>query len=125
MEGKKVGELVLEGRCPEAMELAEKAREASEHLQAAAEILEGIAEVELAYEVIACGSPSRSGGQRIDSGRRPRGGAVRRALLASAAVMDAAGWMCTAQGAYGLARVCFSAALPFIAAWVAGSLWAR
>ena len=50
---------------------------------------------------------------------------MRRALLASAAVMDAAGWMCTAQGAYGLARVCFSAALPFIAAWVAGSLWVR
>lgn len=49
-----------------------------------------------------------------------------RALLASAVVMmDAAGWACTAQGAYGLARVCFSAALPFIAAWVVGSLWAR
>lgn len=62
MEGKKVGELVLEGRCPEAMELAEKAREASEHLQAAAEILEEIGEVELAYEVIACGSHSHSGG---------------------------------------------------------------
>lgn len=45
-----------------------------------------------------------------------------RALLASAAVMDAAGWMCAAQGAYGLARVCFSAAVPFIAAWVVGSL---
>lgn len=56
MKGKKVGELVLEGRCPEAKELAEKARDASEHLQAAAEILEGIAEVELAYEVIACGN---------------------------------------------------------------------
>lgn len=62
MEGKKVGELVLEGRCPEAMELAEKAREASERLQAAAEILEEIGEVELAYEVIAWGSPSHSGG---------------------------------------------------------------
>lgn len=62
MEGKKVGELVLEGRCPEAMELAEKAREASEHLQAVAEILNELGEVELAYEVIACGSPSRSGG---------------------------------------------------------------
>ena len=37
-----------------------------------------------------------------------------RALLASAVVMDAAGWACTAQGAYGLARVCFSAALPFL-----------
>lgn len=48
-----------------------------------------------------------------------------RALLASAAVIDAAGWLCVAQGAYGLARVCFSAALPFIAAWVVGSLWAR
>lgn len=50
-----------------------------------------------------------------------------RALLASAVVMDAAGWMCAgwmcaAQGAYGLARVCFSAAVPFIAAWVVGSL---
>lgn len=48
-----------------------------------------------------------------------------RALLASAVVMDAAGWACAAQGAYGLARCCFAAALPFIAAWVAGSLWAR
>lgn len=62
MEGKKVGELVLEGRCPEAKELAEKAREASEHLRAAAEILNELGEVELNYEVIACGSPSRSGG---------------------------------------------------------------
>lgn len=60
--GKKVAEFALEGRCPEAKELAEKAREASEHLQAAAEILERIGEVELAFEVIACGSPSRSGG---------------------------------------------------------------
>ena len=49
----------------------------------------------------------------------------RRALLASAAVMDAAGWLCIGQGAYGLARCCFAAALPFIAAWVVGSLWAR
>lgn len=62
MEGKRVGELVLEGRCPEAMELAEKAREASEHLQAAAEILDDLGEVELTYELIACGSPSHSGG---------------------------------------------------------------
>lgn len=46
-----------------------------------------------------------------------------RALLASAVVMDAAGWMCTSQGAYGLARICFAAAQPFIAAWVVGSLW--
>lgn len=46
-----------------------------------------------------------------------------RALLASAVVMDAAGWACTAQGAYGLARVCFSAALPFIAAWALASLF--
>lgn len=50
---------------------------------------------------------------------------ARCALLASAAVMDAAGWLCVAQGAYGLARMCFSAALPFIAVWVVGSLWAR
>lgn len=48
---------------------------------------------------------------------------MRRALLASAVVMDAAGWMCAAQGAYGLARVCFTAALPFVAAWVVGSLF--
>lgn len=61
MTGKKMGEFVLEGRCPEAVELAEKAREASEHLQAAAEILDELGEVELNYEVIACGSPSRSG----------------------------------------------------------------
>ena len=45
-----------------------------------------------------------------------------RALLASAVVMDAAGWACAAQGAYGLARGCFVAAVPFIAAWVVGSL---
>ena len=49
---------------------------------------------------------------------------MRRALLASAVVMDAAGWACTAQGAYGLARVCFSVALMFIAAWLLASLWA-
>ena len=47
------------------------------------------------------------------------------ALLASAVVMDAAGWLCAVQGAYGLARCCFAATLPFIAAWVVGSLWAR
>lgn len=46
-----------------------------------------------------------------------------RALLASAVVMDAAGWMCAAQGAYGLARICFAAAPPFIAAWVVASLF--
>lgn len=56
MEGEKVGELKLRGRCSQALELAEKAREASEHLLAAAEILEGIGEAELAYEVIACGN---------------------------------------------------------------------
>lgn len=44
-----------------------------------------------------------------------------RALLASAVVMNVAGWLCIAQGAYGLARVCFSAALPFIVAWVVAS----
>lgn len=47
---------------------------------------------------------------------------MRRALLASAVVMDVAGWLCTAQGAYGLARMCFSAAIPFIAAWALASL---
>lgn len=48
-----------------------------------------------------------------------------RALLASAVVMNVAGWLCIAQGAYGLARVYFSAAVPFIAAWAVGSLWVR
>ena len=48
---------------------------------------------------------------------------MRRALLVSAVVMDAAGWMCATQGAYGLARMCFSAALPFIAAWALASLF--
>lgn len=47
---------------------------------------------------------------------------MKRALLASAVVMDAAGWACTVQGAYGLARMCFSAALPFIVAWALASL---
>lgn len=47
---------------------------------------------------------------------------MRRALLASAVAMDAAGWMCAAQGAYGLARMCFAAALPFIAVWALASL---
>lgn len=51
------------------------------------------------------------------------GSRMTRALLASAVVMDAAGWACTVQGAYGLARVCFSAALPFIAAWALASLF--
>lgn len=46
-----------------------------------------------------------------------------RALLASAVVMNVAGWLCIAQGAYGLARACFSAALPFIAAWAHASLF--
>lgn len=50
------------------------------------------------------------------------GSRMTRALLASAVVMDAAGWACTAQGAYGLARMCFSVALPFIAAWAIASL---
>ena len=48
---------------------------------------------------------------------------MRRTLLASAAVMDAAGWLCVAQGAYGLARGCFAAAIPFIAAWAVASLF--
>lgn len=44
-----------------------------------------------------------------------------RALLASAVVMNVAGWLCIAQGAHLLAQVCFVAALPFIAAWVVAS----
>lgn len=52
MEGKKVGEVVLMGRCPDALELAEKVRAASDHLLAAVEILEEIGEVELGVEVI-------------------------------------------------------------------------
>lgn len=47
---------------------------------------------------------------------------MRWALLASAVVMDAAGWACIAQGVYGLARVCFSAVVPIIAAWLVVSL---
>lgn len=46
-----------------------------------------------------------------------------RALLASAVVMNVAGWLCIAQGAHLLARVCFVAALPFIAAWALASLF--
>lgn len=46
-----------------------------------------------------------------------------RALLGSALVLYAAGWACTAQGAYGLARVCFSAALPFIVTWALASFY--
>lgn len=45
-----------------------------------------------------------------------------RALLASAVVMNVAGWLCIAQGTYGLARVCFSAAVPFMVAWALASL---
>lgn len=58
----KVGDLKLRGRCHEALELAEKARAASEHLQAAIEILDELGEVELNYEVIAYDPAHRSGG---------------------------------------------------------------
>ena len=51
------------------------------------------------------------------------GSRMTRALLASAVVMDAAGWMCAAQGAYGLARGCFAAALAVIAAGGVGGGW--
>ena len=61
MTGKKMGEFALEGRCPEAMELAEKARAASEHLRAAVEILEEIGEVELGVEVIGYQGRPQSG----------------------------------------------------------------
>lgn len=62
MRDAKVGELTLECRCPEAEELAKKARAASEHLQAAIDILDGIGYVELNVEVTASGKSSRSGG---------------------------------------------------------------
>lgn len=71
------------------------------------------------------GQAAREGAGRAhggSGGRGMTGSRMTRALLASAVVMDAAGWMCAAQGAYGLARVCFSAALPFIAAWALASL---
>lgn len=61
MEGKKVGEIVLMGRCPDALELAEKVRTASEHLRAATEILEEIGEVELSVEVIGYQGRPQSG----------------------------------------------------------------
>lgn len=61
MEGKKVGEVVLMGRCPDASELAEKVRAASEHLRAAVEILEEIGEVELGVEVIGYQGRPQSG----------------------------------------------------------------
>lgn len=61
MEGKKVGEIVLMGRCPDALELAEKVRAASEHLRAATETLEEIGEVELGVEVIGYQGRPQSG----------------------------------------------------------------
>lgn len=61
MEGKKVGEVVLMGRCPDALELAKKVRAASEHLRAAVEILEEIGEVELGVEVIGYQGRPQSG----------------------------------------------------------------
>lgn len=61
MEGKKVGEVVLMGRCPDALELAEKVGAASEHLRAAVEILEEIGEVELGVEVIGYQGRPQSG----------------------------------------------------------------
>lgn len=61
MEGKRVGEIVLMGRCPDALELAEKVMAASEHLRAATEILEEIGEVELGVEVIGYQGRPQSG----------------------------------------------------------------
>ena len=61
MEGKKVGEAVIMGRCPDALELAEKVGAASEHLRAAVEILEEIGEVELGVEVIGYQGRPQSG----------------------------------------------------------------
>ena len=61
MEGKKMGEIVIMGRCPDALELAKKVRAASEHLRAAVEILEEIGEVELGVEVIGYQGRPQSG----------------------------------------------------------------
>lgn len=61
MEGKKMGEVVIMGRCPDALELAKKVRAASEHLRAAVEILEEIGEVELGIEVIGYQGRPQSG----------------------------------------------------------------
>lgn len=61
MEGEKMGEVVLMGRCPDALELAKKVRAASEHLRAAVEILEEIGEVELGVEVIGYQGRPQSG----------------------------------------------------------------
>lgn len=61
MEGKKMGEVVIMGRCPDALELAKKVRAASEHLRAAVEILEEIGEVELGVEVIGYQGRPQSG----------------------------------------------------------------
>lgn len=44
------------------------------------------------------------------------------AMFASAATLDAAGWLCIAQGACGLARICFAAAVPLIVCGVLGAL---
>lgn len=61
MEGKKVGEIVLMGRCPEAKELAEKVMEASDHLLAATKILEELDDIELSVEVIGYQGRPQSG----------------------------------------------------------------
>ena len=60
-EGKKMGEVVIMGRCPDALELAKKVWAASEHLRAAVEILEEIGEVELGVEVIGYQGRPQSG----------------------------------------------------------------
>lgn len=63
MEGKKMGELTLGVKLKGVDELQERLDVVSGHIDAAREILDSLADgVEIGADVIACGSPSRSGG---------------------------------------------------------------
>lgn len=63
MEGKKMSELTLGVKLKGVDELQERLDVVSGHIDAAREILDSLADgVEIGADVIACGSPSRSGG---------------------------------------------------------------
>lgn len=63
MEGRKVAELTLDMKLKGVDELQARLDEAAGHIGAAREILDSLADgVEIGADVIACGSPSRSGG---------------------------------------------------------------
>ena len=63
MEGRKVAELTLDMKPKGVDELQARLDEAAGHIGAAREILDSLADgVEIGADVIACGSPSRSGG---------------------------------------------------------------